>query len=129
MSGRSILKRIDWLSVFLYVSLVLIGWSNIYSATFVESQDSLFDFGTRHGKQLFFIGVSFVAIIIIMGLEVNFYERFSSLFYLLSMISLLGLFVFGKTISGATSWYDLGFFNLQPSELAKVTTALALAKA
>ncbi len=128
MSGRSILKRIDWLSVFLYVSLVLIGWSNIYSATFVESQDSLFDFGTRHGKQLFFIGVSFVAIIIIMGLEVNFYERFSSLFYLLSMISLLGLFVFGKTISGATSWYDLGFFNLQPSELAKVTTALALAK-
>lgn len=128
MSGRSILKRIDWLSVFLYVALVLIGWSNIYSATFVESQDSLFDFGTRHGKQLFFIGVSFVAIIIIMGLEVNFYERFSSLFYLLSMVSLLGLFVFGKTISGATSWYDLGFFNLQPSELAKVTTALALAK-
>lgn len=44
------------------------------------------------------------------------------------MISLLGLFVFGKTIAGATSWYDLGFFNLQPSELAKVATALALAK-
>ena len=128
MSGRSILKRIDWLSVFIYFSLVLIGWSNIYSATFVETQDSLFDLGTRHGKQLFFIGVSLVTIIIILGLEVNFYERFSSIFYLLSMVSLLGLFVFGKTISGATSWYDLGFFNLQPSELAKVATALALAK-
>ena len=44
------------------------------------------------------------------------------------MVSLIGLFVFGKTIAGATSWYDLGFFNLQPSELAKVATALALAK-
>ena len=44
------------------------------------------------------------------------------------MVLLLGLFVFGKTIAGATSWYNLGFFNFQPSELAKVATALALAK-
>ncbi len=128
MSGRSILKRIDWISVLIYLALVFIGWSNIYSSTFTESQTSLFDFGTLHGKQLFFIGVSFVAIILVMALEVNVYERFSSVFYLASMLSLLGLFVFGKTIAGATSWYDLGFFNLQPSELAKVATALALAK-
>lgn len=128
MSGRSILKRIDWISVLIYLALVFIGWSNIYSSTFTESQTSFFDFGTLHGKQLFFIGVSFVAIILVMALEVNVYERFSSVFYLASMLSLLGLFVFGKTIAGATSWYDLGFFNLQPSELAKVATALALAK-
>ncbi|MEQ9581821.1 MAG: rod shape-determining protein RodA, partial [Arenibacter sp.] len=49
-------------------------------------------------------------------------------FYIISIVLLLGLFVFGKTIAGATSWYDLGFFNLQPSEFAKVATALALAK-
>ncbi|MGO4920122.1 rod shape-determining protein RodA [Maribacter sp. IgM3_T14_3] len=128
MSGRSILKRIDWLSVFIYFALVLIGWINIYSSTFIDEQSSIFDIGTRYGKQLFFIGVSLAAIVIILSLEVNFYERFSSLFYLISMVSLLGLFVFGKTIAGATSWYDLGFFNLQPSELAKVATALALAK-
>jgi rod shape determining protein RodA len=128
MSGRSILKRIDWLTVFIYFSLVLIGWSNIYSSTFTETQDTLFDFSTLHGKQLFFIGVSLVAILVIMALEVNFYERFSSVFYLFSIVSLLGLFVFGKTIAGATSWYSLGFMNFQPSELAKITTALALAK-
>lgn len=128
MSGRSILKRIDWLTVFIYLALVLIGWTNIYSSTFTEAQDSLFDFGTLHGKQLLFIGVSFVAIILVMSLEVNFYERFSSIFYLFSMLTLLGLFVFGKTIAGATSWYDLGFMNFQPSELAKIATALALAK-
>ena len=110
------------------MALVLIGWSNIYSSTFTGTNGSIFDFSTLYGKQLFFIGVSFVSIIIILGLEVNFYERFASLLYLLTMVSLLGLFVFGKTIAGATSWYDLGFFNLQPSELAKVATALALAK-
>ncbi len=128
MSGKSILKRIDWLTVFIYLALVLIGWVNIYSSTFSESVTSIFDFGTLHGKQLFFIGVSFVAIILTLALEASFYERFSSLLYLISVLLLLGLFVFGKTIAGATSWYDLGFFNLQPSELAKVATALALAK-
>ncbi|MFT5737635.1 MAG: rod shape determining protein RodA [Maribacter sp.] len=128
MSGRSILKRIDWISVLIYLALVTIGWSNIYSSTFTESQTSLFDFGTLHGKQFFFICVSIVAIVIVMALEVNFYERFSSIFYLISMLSLLGLFVFGKTIAGATSWYSLGFMNFQPSELAKIATALALAK-
>ncbi|TLP82847.1 rod shape-determining protein RodA [Maribacter sp. ACAM166] len=128
MSGRSILKRIDWLSVLIYLALVLIGWINIYSSTFTDAHSSIFDFGTLYGKQLFFIGVSLITIVVILALEVNFYERFSSILYLLSMVSLLGLFVFGKTIAGATSWYDLGFFNLQPSELAKVATALALAK-
>jgi len=128
MSGRSVLKRVDWLSVFIYVCLVFIGWISIYSSTFTEDHNSILDFSTLHGKQLFFIGFSFVAIIGVLSLEVNFYERFASIFYLISMLSLLGLFVFGKTIAGATSWYDFGFFNLQPSELAKVTTALALAK-
>lgn len=128
MSGRSILKRIDWISVLIYLALVFIGWSNIYSSTFIESHTSLFDFSTLHGKQLFFIIVSFAAIILVMALEVNFYERFSNVFYLASILSLLGLFVFGKTIAGATSWYNLGFMNFQPSELAKIMTALALAK-
>ncbi len=128
MSGKSLLKRLDWLTVFIYLALLAIGWTNIYSSTFTEADSSIFDFGTLHGKQLFFIGVSFVAIVIIMALDGGFYERFSSLLYVIAMVLLLGLFPFGKTIAGATSWYDLGFFNLQPSELAKVATALALAK-
>lgn len=128
MSGRSVLKRIDWLTVFIYLALVIIGWVNIYSSTFTEAEPSIFNFSTLHGKQLFFIGASLVSIVIILAMETSFYERFSSVFYIVSMILLLGLFIFGKTIAGATSWYDLGFFNLQPSELAKVVTALALAK-
>ncbi|KAA2219723.1 MULTISPECIES: rod shape-determining protein RodA [Maribacter] len=127
MFGK-VLRRIDWLTILIYLALVFIGWINIYSSTFSDEQTSLLDLSTRSGKQLFFIIVSLVTIIVVLALEANFYERFASLFYLLTMVSLLGLFVFGKTIAGATSWYDLGFFNFQPSELAKVSTALALAK-
>ncbi len=128
MSGKSVLKRIDWLSVLFYFTLVLIGWLNIYSSTVTEAEPQIFNFNALHGKQLFFAGASVLAILLVLAIEVNFYERFSSLFYLIAMIILLGLYPFGKTIAGATSWYDLGFFNLQPSELAKVATALALAK-
>ncbi len=128
MFGSNILRRIDWLSVLIFVLLVGIGWVNIYSSTFSQDQGSVFDLSQLYGKQLVFIGFSLLVIVLVMGLEASFYERFSSLFYLITLVLLLGLFVFGKTIAGATSWYALGFFNLQPSELAKAATALALAK-
>jgi len=128
MSGKSVLRRLDWLTVFLFLLLVFFGWINIYSTTLTEDAVSIFDLGTLYGKQLFFIGLSFVLIIIIMSLEASFFERFASIFYIISILLLIGLYPFGKTIAGATSWYDLGFFNLQPSEFAKLATALALAK-
>lgn len=128
MVGKSIFKRVDWLTIFIYLALLTIGWVNIYSSTFSEETVSIFDFSTLHGKQFFFIVVSLISIIIVLALEASFYERFSSVIYIVAMLLLLGLFVFGKKIAGATSWYDLGFFNLQPSEFAKTATALALAK-
>lgn len=128
MFGSHLLRRIDWLSVLFYALLVSMGWLNIYSSTFDQDQSNLFEASQLYGKQLIFIGISVVAIFLLMALEASFYERFASLFYLGSLLLLVGLFLFGKNISGATSWYALGFFNLQPSELAKVTTALALAK-
>ncbi|WP_088339603.1 rod shape-determining protein RodA [Robiginitalea sediminis] len=127
MSG-SVLRRVDWLSVLIYLLLVLMGLLSIYSSTYDPSSPSILDPGQRYGKQLVFILISVGVIVLIMALEAQFYERFSSLFYVVTLALLLGLFLFGKTIAGATSWYDLGFFNFQPSELAKTTTALALAK-
>lgn len=128
MSGRGLFGRIDWITIILYALLVFIGWINIYSTSLIDQSTSVFDFTTLYGKQLYFIGLSLLGIILVLFVESNFFERFSSIFYVISLVLLLGLFVFGKTIAGATSWYNLGFFNLQPSELAKVATALALAK-
>ncbi|WP_026813133.1 rod shape-determining protein RodA [Arenibacter certesii] len=128
MPGKSTLKRLDWICVFFYICLVFMGWINIYSTAFDENNPSIFNFAALYGKQLFFVGASILTIVIILGLEANFYERFATLFYLISLVLLLGLYPCGRTINGATAWYDLGFFNLQPAELAKMTTALALAK-
>ncbi|MEC3964963.1 rod shape-determining protein RodA [Flagellimonas halotolerans] len=128
MSGRGPFGRLDWITVILYAILVFIGWINIYSTSVGEASTSIFDFSTLYGKQLFFIGLAALGIIFVLFVESQFFERFASIFYIVSIVLLLGLFVFGRTIAGATSWYDLGFFNLQPSELAKVATSLALAK-
>jgi rod shape determining protein RodA len=128
MSGSYVLRRVDWVSILIFALLVGIGWLNIYSSTFNESGTSLFDLTQLYGKQLMFIGISIALIILVMALDAHFYERFSSIFYIISILLLIGLFLFGKTIAGATSWYSLGFFNLQPSEIAKSATALALAK-
>ena len=60
--------------------------------------------------------------------DAKLYEKYSSVIYVISIISLIGLFLFGKNINGATSWYSFGNFSLQPSEFVKSATALAMAK-
>ncbi len=127
--GNNIFKGIDWILVLSYLVLIFIGWINIYSATITEDVLPLLNFETEYGKQLIWIGLSFPLILIILTIDSKFYERYSSLIYLTSMLSLLLLFPLGKNINGATSWYNLGgVFSLQPSEFAKAATALAIAK-
>lgn len=117
----------DWFSILLYACLVFIGWINIYSTTYSADHQGLMNLDTFYGKQLMFIIVSFITIIITLAIETKFYERFSSVIYLVTIISLAGLYIFGKNINGATSWYAIGGMTLQPSEFAKAATALALA--
>jgi rod shape determining protein RodA len=121
-------SRYDWFTIFIYIALVAIGWINIYSASFNEASTSFFDIKQVYTKQLMFICLSVLLIIFILAIEAKFYERFSSIIYLIALFSLLGLFLFGKNINGATSWYAVGGFTIQPSEFAKVATSLALAK-
>lgn len=121
-------QKFDWWTITLYLLLVAIGWMNIYSASLGEGSAGLFDMSQMYTKQLIWIGMGFLIIIFILALEVKFYERFSSIIYLVSLLSLIGLFIFGKNVNGATSWYALGGFTIQPSEFAKAATALALGK-
>jgi len=111
-----------------YFILVFIGWLNIYAATLNDIQLDLINFSTEYGKQLIFIGLSIPLILIVLMFDAKFYEKFSSIIYIVSIASLLGLFLFGKNINGATSWYNIGIFSLQPSEFAKAATSMAMAK-
>ncbi len=126
--AKSSVAAIDWLTVLIFILLIGFGWGNIYSASFNEDAISFTDLSLSYVKQGLWIGLSLLLVIIILSIEAKFYERFSSVIYLASLLSLLGLFVLGKNISGATSWYVFGPASIQPSEFAKAATALALAK-
>ncbi len=118
----------DWLSIFIYLLLVLFGWMNIYSVNYSESDLSFFSTSNRYTMQLFWIVVSLVIIIIIFLIDSRFYSFISYPAYGFSMLILLAVIVVGKEVNGAKSWIVLGPISLQPSEFAKVATALALAK-
>lgn len=123
----NIFAGIDWILVLFFVVLVTLGWMSIYATTVTDTTASIFDSGTLYGKQLRWIGLSIVLIIITIAIDAKFYERFAGVFYIVSMVSLAGLFVFGSTINGATAWYNFGGFSIQPAEFAKVATVLTLA--
>jgi len=120
--------QLDWVAVILFTALVIFGYFNILSASAAGEFTSYFDISKPYGKQLIFILCSLVLILLILSLDAKFYERFASIIYIGSMLSLAGLFIAGKQINGATSWYDFGGITLQPSEFAKFATTLALAK-
>jgi rod shape determining protein RodA len=130
MKNQSVTNNLDWISVLIYFTLVVLGWLNIYSSSLssIEEETFIFDFTQIYGKQFMFILFSIPLIFVVLSVEGKFYEKFSSVIYTIGLLSLAGLFVFGKTIKGQANWYSFGSFGLQPSEFVKAATALALAK-
>ncbi len=121
--------KFDWITIILFLALVGFGWVNIISASHTGSNvNDYLDFSQPFGKQLVFIILTLVLIVLLLAIDAKFYERFSGVIYIVSLLSLLGLFLFGKNVNGATSWYAIGGMTIQPSEFAKFATALAVAK-
>ncbi|SFD28407.1 MULTISPECIES: rod shape-determining protein RodA [Flavobacterium] len=121
MKNQSVKNNIDWISVFIYIALVTLGWLNIYSSSLLSTD------GT-YQKQLIFIGCTIPLIFVVLFVDGKFYEKYASIIFGVALLSLAGLFLFGKTIAGQRCWYAIGSFTLQPSEFAKAATSLALAK-
>ena len=121
------IRKIDWTSVMILFVLVMLGLGNIYSSSQAYLLDSIFTMNS-FSKQLFFVIASVFIFLFIQILPYSFFTKYSSILYVLSIISLIGLFLFGSEINGALAWYQFGGISLQPSEFAKPFTALALAK-
>ncbi len=121
-------KNVDWLTVFLYLVLVLYGWLSIYSASGSSEKNPIFDFSQRYGKQLLWIGMALFLAFIILLIDAKFFSSFAYIFYFLVILSLIGVLLFGKTVAGSRSWFQIGSLALQPAEFAKFVTALVLAK-
>lgn len=121
MKNQSLTNNIDWICISVYIALVLLGWLNIYSSSLSSME------GTAE-KQFIFIILSVPLIFTVLYVDGKFYEKYAVIIYGIALLSLLGLFVAGKTIAGQRCWYGIGSFTLQPSEFTKAATALALAK-
>ena len=123
---------VDSRMVLLYYLLVAIGFIAIFSVEF-RSGDSvlqtLLELKKSYAKQALFICISSVVALFILLIDSKFFTTVANLLYLFGILLMLLTFVIGKDISGSKSWIALGGgFNLQPAELCKVFTALALAK-
>lgn len=127
-SRNRIIGKIDWPIVLIYFALVLIGWFSIFSAKYNEAHPSIFDFSMEYGKQLIWIGAALLVGFIILLFDAKFFNAFSLWIYIIVLASLFMVLVYGKATKGATSWINLGGgIKFQPSEFAKMATALALA--
>ena len=121
MKNQSIANNIDWISIIIYALLVILGWLNIYSSS-LSSMENTYE------KQLIFIVLTIPLIFIVLSVDGKFYEKYATILFGISLLTLVGLFFFGKTIAGQRCWYAIGSFTIQPSEFAKAATSLALAK-
>ena len=128
MKNQSVGNRIDYISILLYIALVIMGWMTIYSASLPLEETSIFDISQIYGRQMLFIGLTIPLILVILFSDAKIFERLSFVFYGVGILLLLGLFVFGVTKKGQTNWYQFGGFGFQPSEFVKTATALLLAK-
>ena len=126
--NNKLVFRLDWMSIMLYIILVVFGMINIYSTRFSDSTLAFWDLGSPVGKQFWIFVLCLSSLPIVLFIKSNFFEHLSYFFYGLSIVSLIGLFVFGNEVNGALAWYKINGFSIQPSEFAKPITALALAK-
>ncbi len=124
---RNIFRNIDWITVGICFALMFIGWISIYAAVYDEEHHSIFDLSQRYGKQLLWIALAVVLALFVMLTDPKFFNAFSLPIYLATILLLIMVLLFGTTISGSKSWFQIGDFRLQPAEFAKFSTALALA--
>jgi rod shape determining protein RodA len=126
----SISKGIDWLMVMLYFSLALIGLVCIFSVEYktTDGLQSILGFKKEYSKQFFFLIASTIIAIFILLTDSKFFTATANLGYVSGVLLILSTFFIGKEVGGSKSWIPLGFMNIQPVEVCKIFTSLALAK-
>ncbi|MDD4009558.1 MAG: rod shape-determining protein RodA [Fermentimonas sp.] len=121
--------KVDKVTLFLYLLFVILGWLNIYAASYdLENATGMFDLSSRAGLQLIWIGTSLLIAFSLLKIEVSFYETYAFLFYLIGIFLLIVTLIVAQEINGSRSWLIIGPVRLQPAEFMKFVIALALAK-
>ena len=117
--------------VLLYLILAIVGLLCIFSVEY-KSGDSIVQsflgFKKEYSKQLYFFIISIVIASFILLTDSKFFTATSNLGYAMGVLLILATFVVGREVGGSKSWIKLGFMNIQPVEVCKIFTSLAIAK-
>ena len=130
MTSRSVSlwKRLDWVTICVYLLLIVAGWFSVCGASYDYGEKDFFDFSTRAGKQFVWIICSFGLGFILLMLEDSMYDMFAYVVYIALIVLLVVTIFIAPDVKGSRSWLQMGPVSLQPAALAKFATALALAK-
>lgn len=122
------LGNIDKPLLLVYLIMVMMGWFNIYAAVYNDMHHSIFDLSMQYGKQLLWIIAAFIIGASILLIDSKFFSVFTYPIYGFTILMLLVVLFFGKEVNGARAWFEVGGLRIQPGELAKVATSLAISK-
>lgn len=132
MKNKNISQGADYPVIWLYAILVAIGVLCIFMVEYSDGGNWFTSFiggKTNYSKQLFFAGFCALIATFILLTDSKLFTAFANLMYAFGLLLMVATFFIGKNINGSKSWIPMGGgFNLQPAELCKIFTALALAK-
>lgn len=119
----SVLRRYDWYLIGLVTILVAIGFSFVYSASLSlgVQRDLLLRQGVAAGAGL-------ILLLIATFVDYRIFKTWARSIYVLTLVLLVAVLLVGTEVRGTHAWFDLGFFNFQPSEFAKIAVIVVLAK-
>ncbi|MFP4526066.1 MAG: rod shape-determining protein RodA, partial [Bacteroidales bacterium] len=120
--------NMDWFTMILYLTLIIIGWVTIYSAVYNEEHQSIFDFSQRYGKQIIWIAAALLLAFFVVIIESHFYSFFAFPLYAIFIFLLVLVLFAGHEVHGSRAWLQFGSVRFQPAEFAKIGTALFLSK-
>lgn len=124
----SIFRSVDWVVILLYLLLVIGGAVSIYAASYDFDNANIFSFDEFSGKQIRWIGLSFVLGFVLLLIDKRMYETYAYPIYFAVVVLLMVTIAIAPNIKGSHSWLVIGSMSLQPAEFGKFATALALAK-
>ena len=120
---------VDWWTVILYITLTIIGFVAVFSASYVEESENFWSFSHEYVKHLVWLGLSYAIALFILLIDRSSWHKYAYIICAVTLLIVLMTFTpLGKTVNGARAWLGLGGFTLQPMEIAKVGISLAVAR-
>lgn len=125
---KGFFSHIDWITILLYLIMVVAGAVSIYAASYDFEGGSMFSFAQFSGKQFVWIGLALLFGVVILLLDTKLFDVYAYPIYGAVLLLLLVTIFIAPDIKGSRSWISFGAFSIQPAEFGKFATALALAK-